>query len=272
MQPTLCAPRRPTDKGKVERAIRYLKQRFFPARTFHSIAHGNAQLLEFITSIADERPHPRFPDRRVGDIFEEERPRLLALPDPLPETDLAIPVVVDKTAFVRLDTNRYSVPAMFARRSLTLAADDEAVRVLDGGTVVARHPRSWGRHQICELKEHRTELVEEKKRAADLKGRDRLHAEIPNIDRLLSRWVDAGRNIGSMVGFTITLLNAYGPAVLRDVVADMIARGIHDRGAMAILCEQRRRRHAGPPPILVELGAHVIERDVVPHDLGGYDE
>ena len=75
-----------------------------------------------------------------------------------------------------------------------------------------------------------------------------------------------------MIGFTIKLLDAYGPAVLRGVVADMLARGVHDRGAMAILCEQTRKRHDGPAPTMIELGAHVVERDVVPHDLGGYDE
>lgn len=272
VQPALCAPRRPTDKGKVERTIRYLKDRFFAARTFHSVAHGNAQLLEFFDSVAHERPHPRWPDRRVGDVLEEERSRLLALPDPLPETHTVMPIAVDKAAFVRLDTNRYSVPALYARRSLTLVADDQLVRLLDGTTEVAAHPRSWGRHQTLELKEHRAALVEEKKRARDLKGRDRLRVEVPGIDVLLGRWVDAGRNLGSMVGATIVLLDAYGPAVLRDVVADMIARGVHDRGAMAILCEQRRKRRAGPAPMIVELGRHVVERDVVPHDLGGYDE
>lgn len=272
VQPALCAPRRPTDKGKVERSIRYLKERFFAARAFHSIAHGNAQLLEFLATIAHERPHPRWPDRRVAEVFEEERPRLLSLPNPLPETDIVQPVAVDKTAFVRLDTNRYSVPTVFARRSLTLVADDQTLRLLDGPAEVARHPRSWGRHQTSELKEHRAALVEEKKRARDLKGRDRLRVEVPGIDVLLARWVDAGRNLGSMVASTITLLNAYGPAIMRDVIADMTARGIHDRGAMAILCEQRRKRCAGPAPIIVELGQHVVERDVIPHDLGGYDE
>lgn len=272
VQPALCAPRRPTDKGKVERSIRYLKERFFAARAFHSIAHGNAQLLEFLATIAHERPHPRWPDRRVAEVFEEERPRLLSLPNPLPETDIVQPVAVDKTAFVRLDTNRYSVPTVFARRSLTLVADDQTLRLLDGPAEVARHPRSWGRHQTSELKEHRAALVEEKKRARDLKGRDRLRVEVPGIDVLLARWVDAGRNLGSMVASTITLLNAYGPAIMRDVIADMTARGIHDRGAMAILCEQRRKRRAGPAPIIVELGQHVVERDVIPHDLGGYDE
>jgi hypothetical protein len=75
-----------------------------------------------------------------------------------------------------------------------------------------------------------------------------------------------------MIGFTITLLDAYGAAVLREVVTDMLGRGVHDRGAMAILCEQKRKRRDGPAPIAIQLGAHVVERDVVPHDLGGYDD
>ncbi|GAC1451277.1 MAG: hypothetical protein PVSMB8_10610 [Vulcanimicrobiaceae bacterium] len=272
VQPALCGPRKPHEKGKVERAIRYLKERFFAARSFHSIAHGNAQLADFFATIAHERPHPRWPDRKVADVFDEERPRLLALPTPLPEIDSVAPVAVDKTAFVKLDTNRYSVPAFYARRTLTLVADDETLRLLDGADLVARHARSWGRHQTIELREHRAAIIAEKKKARDLKGRDRLRVEVPEIGALLERWVDAGRNIGSMIGFTIKLLDAYGPAVLREVTADMLTRGVHDKGAMAILCEQKRKRRDGPAPLAIQLGAHVVERDVVPHDLGGYDE
>jgi transposase len=272
VQPVLCRPRRPQEKGKVERAIRYLKDRFFPARSFHSISHGNAQLAEFFATVAHERPHPRWPDRRVLDVLDEERPRLLSLPDPLPETDSIAPVPVDKQAFVKLDTNRYSVPSTYARRSITLVVNDETVRFVDGNDEVARHPRSWARHQTFELREHRAALIDERKRAQDLKGRDRLRIEVPEIDALLQRWVDAGRNIGLMVAFTIKLLDAYGAAVMREVVADMSTRGIHDRGAMAILCEQRRRRRSGPAPLILQLGAHVVERDVVPHDLEAYDE
>lgn len=277
VQPALCGVRKPHEKGKVERAIRYLKDRFFAARTFHSVAHGNAQLLDFFAHLAHQRPHPRWPERRVLDVFEEEKPRLLSLPSPLPETDTVVPIAVDKSAFVKLDTNRYSVPARYERRTLTLVANDRAVRLLDGNEEVACHPRCWGRHQRIELAHHRAAILEEKRKARDLKGRDRLRVEVPEIEKLLERWVDAGRNIGSMVSFTIQLLDGYGPAILREVVADMLRRGVHDRGAMAILCEQRRRSRAGgnnggPAPLAIPLGAHVVERDVVPHDLGGYDE
>lgn len=272
VQPALCAPRKPHEKGKVERAIRYLKERFFAARAFHSIEHGNNQLAEFLRAVAAQRPHPRWPERRVADVFDEERPRLLALPTPLPETEAVIPVVVDKAAFVRFDTNRYSVPAAYARRTVSAAVDDRVVRVIDGAQEIARHPRCWGRHQVLESRAHREALVADKKKARDLKGRDRLRAEVPPIDALIERWVDAGRNVGSMVGTTIKLLDAYGAPILREVVSEMLARGTHDRGVMAILCEQKRKRRDGPAPTIIELGSHVVERDVVPHDLGGYDE
>ncbi len=272
VQPRLCAPRRPQEKGGVERAIRFFKERFFAARSFHSLEHGNAQLSEFIDTIAHRRPHPRWPERSVAEVFAEEQSRLLPLPEPLPHTDLVTLVPVDRTAFVRLDTNRYSVPHTYAGRTLTLVASDTELRLLDGDQPVAHHPREWGRNQWLELPAHRAALVEEKRAARALKGRDRLRAEVPEIEPLFERWVDAGRNLGSMVARVIVLLDAYGALAMREVLTEMVARGTHDPGAMAILCEQRRRARGDRPPRVVAFGDHVQERDVVPHDLAGYDE
>ena len=271
VQPRLCAPYRPQEKGGVERAIRFFKERFFAARTFHSIAHGNSQLLEFIQTIAHARPHPIWPDRSVADVFKDEQERLLPLPDPLPATDLVTPIAVDSRAFVRLDTNRYSVPHTYAGSTLTLVASDTELRFLNAQEPVARHVRCWGRNQWLELPERRSALVQEKRAAHALKGRDRLRAELPNVEPLIERWVDVGRNLGSMVTRTLALLDAYGAPVLCETIAEMLERGTHDPGAMAVLCEQRRRLRGNRPHSVLEFGDHVQERDVVPHDLGGYD-
>ncbi len=270
VQPRLCTPRKPHEKGHVERTIRFFKERFFAARSIHSIEQGNAELLTFINEIADARPHPRWPDRSVTEVFEEEKPRLLALPNPLPETDSIAPIAVDKTAFVRLDTNRYSVPPTLANTSLILVASDSLVRLLDGDREVARHERCWGRNQSIEAKEHRAELLAQKKAARDLKGRDRLRAEIPAIDVLYERWIEHERSLGAMVSRTLGLLDAYGPAVLQKAVAEMIERGTHDPGALAILCEQARHQ-SNTAPLIPHFADHVRERDVIPHDLGDYD-
>jgi len=269
--PRLCGVRKPQHKGKVERAIRYLRDRFFAARTIRDLDRGNADLLAFFAEIANVRPHPRWPKRRVGEVRVEEQSHLLALPDPLPETDLVQPVAVDKTAFVRFDTNRYSVPPAHADKTLTLVASDVVVRLLDGDKEVATHARSWGRAQIIEAPEHRAELLDRKRAARQAKGLDRLSASIPGFDILLERWVKAGRNVGFMTAKASHLLDLYGIEILGAAAREAISRGTHDPGALAVLCEERRRAAESPVPIDIDLGAHVPDRDVIPHDLETYD-
>lgn len=271
VQPRLCGVRKPNQKGRVERSIRYLRDRFFAGRTITGIESGNELLRAFLREIAPSRAHPRWRERSVADVFAEERLRLLPLPAPLPSVDLVAPVAVDKTASIRFDTNLYSVPPAYAGKTLTLVADDVVVRVLDADLEVARHPRSWGRRQLVEIREHREEILREKKAARDLKGRDRLHAALPGIDELYERWVDAGRNLGSMTAKTIKLLDLYGDVVLGEAVAEVLARGLHDPGALAQISEQRRRAADRPVPIEMLLGSHVPDRDVIPHNLESYD-
>jgi len=271
VQPRLCRPRRPTDKGGVERANRFLHDRFFAARTITSIEDGNRQLLDFLRDIAGPRPHPRFRDRTVAEVFAEEKERLLSLPETLPETDLVAPASVDTTAFVRFGTNLYSTPPRHARETVTLVASDREVRLLDGAVVIARHARSWGKNQRIEDPEHRRELLEQKRAGRIPKTRDRLLTQVAGIDGLYTRWVDVGRNVGLMTARTGKLLDLYGAEILAKAVADVLARGLHDPGALALCCEQARRAAGTPMPVVLELGAHVPDCNVTPHDLGQYD-
>lgn len=88
---------------------------------------------------------------------------MLPLPDALPSTDLVLPLHADTQAFVRFDTNRYSVGSDYAAQALTLVADDQSVRVLDGQREIASHPRCFGRGQILEQSAHREALVRQRR-------------------------------------------------------------------------------------------------------------
>ncbi len=265
-----CRVRKPTDKGGVERGIRFLKTRFFPARAIPSLEAGNAALWHFLENVAMKRQHPVQKERSVADVFAEERARLLPLPTGAIPTELVTSVPADKTALVSFDTNRYSVPPEAANRILTLVASDLEVRLLDRDQVVAAHARSWAKNTVIEDPAHRAAILAAKPGARDGKGRDRFRAEVPRAEELMLRWLEDGRNVGSLVGRTLKLLDLYGAHVLSAAVEDLLTRGGHDLGALAMLCEQRRTR---PRRILpVELGPHVVDRDVIPHDLGGYDD
>ena len=150
-------------------------------------------------------------------------------------------------------------------------ASDRAIRLLDGEDIVAQHDRHWGKHQRVEDSKHRRELLEQKRAARIPKTRDKLLAQVPGMDALYTVWVDHGRNVGLMTARTGKLLDLYGADVLARAVADLLARGLHDPGALAIRCDQARRAAGTPMPVQVELGAHVPDCDVIPHDLSQYD-
>jgi transposase len=271
VQLRLCAPYRGNEKGRVERKIRFLRDRFLAGRDIHSVEQGNSDLLTFIDTIAHQQHHPNFPQRTIADCLVEEKQRLLSLPSPMPATDLVTPVRIDKTAFAHFDTNIYSVPPEHVERTLTLVADDCFVRLLDGATVVAQHFRSFGQRQKIEHPDHRAEIMRRKQGAAASTGGDRLRAAAPNMDVLVERWVEAGRNVGSMTARTTKLLDLYGQDIFAKAIAETIERGTHDPGEVGVLCEKHRRAAVHPVPIHVPLGSHVPDRDVIPHDLGGYD-
>lgn len=272
VEPRLCAVARPEHKGKVERAIRYLRDRFLAGRTITGLAEGNTQLVRFLAEIAQPRPHPVLAPKTVSDVLCDERPRLLALPDPLPDTDRVEPAPVDSQAFVRFDSNRYSVPTDHADRALTLVTDDVTVRVLDGATCVAHHQRDYGKRQVLERPEHRTALVAERRAARDLKGRDRLRAVAPAFGALLERWALAGPSLAIQVTRAIKLLDLYGDEVFAAAVAEIVARGLRDTGALAVACDRLRKERHRPVPVDIDMPAHADDRDVVPHDLETYDD
>lgn len=271
-EPKLCAVAKPEHKGKVERAIRYLRDRFLAGRTITGVDEGNRVLARFVDEIAHKRPHPTISQRTVGDVFADERPRLLALPAPLPETARVEPIQIDRQAFVRVDTNRYSVPSEHADKIRMLVVDDRRVRVLDGQTVIADHARSWARREVIEVADHRAALIAERRAARALKGRDRLRAVAPMFDRIVERWGASGSALGRRVTQAIKLLDLYGDHVFAAAVADIDGRKLADVGALAIACEHWRKDKKRPVPIELVLPDHLDDSDVVPHDLESYDE
>ena len=271
VQPKLCTPRRANEKGKVERAIRFVRERALVDFVFRDIDHGNDYLQQFCTGVALERPHPTFPGRTVRDCLDEERPRLLRLPEHLPHTDEQRTVVVDKTAFVRFDTNDYSVPHTLVGRTLTLVACDREVRLIDVAEQVARHLRSFGRRQTIENPEHRRALVELKRRAKDGFKRDQLCQRAPAFLVVVERWLEEGRNTRVAVASAASTRDDYGDEVFAAAVDEFVERGLVDPAALRALCDHIKRSRNPPSPSSPPPN-HVDDRDVTPHNLENYDD
>src|SRR5512145_1028574 len=210
-EPRPVAVRRGNEKGRVERAIRYIRDSFFAGRPFRDLEDLNRQADEWMIGTSAERPSRQDRSRRVRDDFADEQQKLLPLPnEPFP-SDEVCQVDVGKTPYARFDLNDYSVPHEYVRRSLTVAASLSTVRILDGTVVVASHRRCWDRDQTIEDPSHIQPLIEQKRRARQHRGFDRLLAAVPTSMRLLSMAAERGHNLGNMTVRLLTLLDQVGP-------------------------------------------------------------
>jgi transposase len=142
---------RGNEKGRVERAIRYIRDAFFAARSYSDVADLNRQAHDWMIKQSADRPWVEDRSRTVRDAFAGERDKLLPLPDePFPVHE-RLDVEIGKTPYARFDLNDYSIPHDRTGRTLTVLAELDTVRILENNEVIATHPRSWDRGQQIEV-------------------------------------------------------------------------------------------------------------------------
>jgi transposase len=273
-QPRPTAPARGNEKGRVERAILYLRTGFFAGRTVRDLDRLNEEARAWSLGPAAERRCPSDATLTVREAFEQERAHLLALPrDPFP-TEEQIEVKVAKTPYLRFDLNDYSVPHDRVRRTLTVRASLETVRIFDRQKLVASHPRSFSRGEQIEDPEHVRELVKLKRNARHGRGLDRLEQAVPEARELMKRLAERGRNLGSATATFLGLLDLYGSKELSLAAREALAKDSPHPQSVRLILERRARDRSLPPPVAVRLPADPKIRDlaVKPHDLAGYDQ
>jgi hypothetical protein len=272
-EPRPVAPARGNEKGRVERAIRYIRDSFFAGRTFTDLDDLNAQARAWCLGTAADRRWPQDGALSVRQAFEAECAKLLALPRNEFALGEHVAVTVGKTPYVRFDLNDYSVPHTHVRRTLVVLADELAVRILDGVVELARHVRCWDRGRQIEDPAHVQRLVEHKRAARAHRGCDRLAQAAPAAATLLERAAARGDNLGSITAALLRLLERYGAAALQVAIVEALQRDVPHPNAVRLALERAREAAGQPPPVALVLPEHVARRDVPvrPHALRSYD-
>src|SRR5271154_224309 len=153
-QPRACRPYRAKTKGKVERPFSYIRQDFFLGRSFRDLEDLNAQLIDWLDTVANVRVHGTT-QRVITEAFAVEQPELQTLPQHRFDAVLKLERRVSHDGFVAIGGNYYSVPDR-TRRVVEVQQLPDLIRILDLGTVVAEHPVLEGRKQYRIDRSHRT--------------------------------------------------------------------------------------------------------------------
>jgi transposase len=272
-EPRPVAVARGNEKGRVERAIRYVRDAFFAARDFRDLDDLNAQAEAWCRGPAAERRCPEQPGRSVAEVFAEEARHLLTLPDVTPPLSERVVVRVGKTPYVRFDGNDYSIPHTHVGRSLTAFADPQEVRVVDGAELLARHRRSYDKGAQIEDPAHLEALVAHKRGARQHRATDHLAYAVPASQDLLRRAAERGDNLGSITAALLRLLETHSAAELQEAILEALGRGVPHPNAVRLALSRRREARGQPPTVAPVLPEHLRARDVPvrQHALDSYD-
>ncbi len=151
VEPVACTPASGWEKGQVENQVGLVRERFFtPRLKFRTYDELNAWLLDKIIAYAKMHPHPERPEHTIWEMFEDERPKLVAYRGRF-DGFHAVPASVSKTCLVRFDNNRYSVNAAAIGWPVEIYAYADRIVIRQEGRVVAEHPRCYGRGELIKL-------------------------------------------------------------------------------------------------------------------------
>ncbi|AZT91627.1 IS21 family transposase [Caldicellulosiruptor changbaiensis] len=137
--PQPCRVYTPTDKGKVESAIKYVKQNCFSGEEFKDIDEAREHLKNWLDNVANVRVHGTTKKVPKEVFISEEKEKLIALP--IEEYYISRSSIhkVATNCHLIYKGNYYSVPYEYAGREVEVVEIGSFLRVFFEGKEIALH-------------------------------------------------------------------------------------------------------------------------------------
>jgi transposase len=265
-----CGPRKAHEKGRVEKAVHYVKQNFLAGLELSSLEAINAAARQWLEQVANVRVHGET-HQVPQELFAQERPHLRPLT--LLPYDLATlhTVLVSRRGRVTFDTNRSSVPPACAGKSLLLKVSPERLCLYQQDRLIAEHVRSYDRHQDFEQPEHVEELLAQRRQARTQQLLTRFLALSPRAREYYQRLEEKRGNPRHHVQKIVALSEIYGADKVQRALEDAWAYQAFSCEYIANLLEQRARPATQPGALHLTRQQDLLELDLPAPDLSLYD-
>ncbi len=163
-EPEFCNRAAGWEKGIVEKNVQDRRRQLWAnanARTWPSLAVLNDWLASECRAAWADMRHPECPDLTLLSVLEDEQPHLMPTPQRF-DGYIEQPVRVSATALIHYQRCRYSVPAELAHQVISLRAYPWELVLVAEAEEVARHRRSFDRHQTIYDWQHYVGVLQRK--------------------------------------------------------------------------------------------------------------
>jgi hypothetical protein len=145
--PQPCPPYSPWVKGKVERPIDYIRERFWRGYQFESIQKANNDMREWLDTVANQRKHGTH-KQPVGLRWQQEKAFLGPLPAGDYDTSTKVFRKVYRDCQVSYDANRYILPHQVVGKQIMLKIKNNTIRFYDDDRLLVTYQMPEGKHQL----------------------------------------------------------------------------------------------------------------------------
>ena len=266
--PRACHVRAAWEKGKVERAIGYVRQNFWPLRSFADLHDVNSQARRWLQEVAHQRKHAE-----TGQTPQERFQAQALRPVPVlaPDYRDSAEAMVHKDLRLTFDGNRYCVPPRYVGHKLTIKADSSQVAIYDQTQPIVTYARCWERGLTFGAEHFQKELYAQMAAAQRADAQHRLVQLLgPASESYLRALAGTDRSLARQVRELLELTRDYGAEAVAGAV-----RKAHSAGAFGadyvtnILRQQQCPRDVQPPLRLRQAELNQLVTD--PLSLAAYD-
>jgi transposase len=266
----VCNVRRGNEKGKVERAIRYVKENFLSRKNYENFDMIKAEASLWLREIANRRIHSTTRQRPLDMFINEEKALLLKLPQKDYDYPLPRPVKPRKDCLFSFDSNRYSIPAEYYNKSLLFKAYTDRITVVCEKETIAVHKRCYDKYQTISNPDHYAALKARKKKAAQNMAIERFKALCPEAESYLKGLMKNQNNVYYHLNQILSLEQMFDKtAVAGALVHALSFEAFHWEFIKNIVLNTQQIK-ASPKPLLEDNEALMNIRVKEP-DLSNYD-
>ncbi len=269
---TACSVGKGNEKGRVERGVGYVKANLLNGLELTSLAALQARGQQWLAEVANVRVHGAT-HRVPQEVFaQEDQPALHPL-NPRPY-DVARPASVRASRQFRvvLETNKYSVSAQHAGQLVTLKAYPDRVCIYCREQLVARHLRSYDRHQDIEDPEHPRALLAQRKSAREQRLMQRFLALSPQAAAYHEGLQARRTNARDHVRRIVALAEIHGDRAVQRALVDGLAFQAFSAEYVANMLEMRLRELPEPAALQLTRRSDLLDMELPEPDLSRYDK
>jgi len=269
-EPVACNVRKGNEKGRVENGVGYVKKNFLNGLEIPSFAAVHPAAIQWRDTVANVRVHGETHQKPI-DLFIQEKPRLRPLPVMPYDCAVVRPISANGCCHVVLDTNRYSVPHLYASQKLTLKLYPDQLLLFHNETLIATHPRSYERRQKISNPDHTKELLTQRKKARDQTLLLAFLALSAHAEAYARKLEDKRLNSRHHIQKIVALSEIYGLEKVNRALQDALAFEAYGCEYIANILEQRERPEVSPGALHLTRRQDLLELELPPADLTPYE-